>query len=172
MNRQTPLTLNVNGATHLVAAAADTPLLYLLRNDLALNGPKFGCGLGECGACTVLLDGVPTRACVTTAKVALGREITTLEGLGTRTALHPVQQAFIEEQAAQCGYCLNGMIMTAKALLDRDPHPSVETICRELSRNLCRCGTHVEIVRAVQRAAELLAAQSAAQSAVHEGVRA
>ncbi len=160
MNRpsnSTPLTLNVNGATHFVSADADTPLLYLLRNDLALNGPKFGCGLGECGACTVLLDGMPTRSCVTTARVAQGREITTLEGLGTRTALHPVQRAFIEEQAAQCGYCLNGMIMTAKALLDRDPHPSVETIRCELSRNLCRCGTHVEIVRAVQRAAELLA---------------
>jgi nicotinate dehydrogenase subunit A len=161
MTRAQPLVLNVNGATHLVDAAADTPLLYLLRNDLALNGPKFGCGLGECGACTVLLDGVPTRACVTTAKVALGREITTLEGLGTRNALHPVQQAFIEEQAAQCGYCLNGMIMTAKALLDRDPQPSVATIQRELSRNLCRCGTHVEIIRAVQRAAELLAVQAA-----------
>jgi nicotinate dehydrogenase subunit A len=167
MKRPGPLVLNVNGATHLVDADADTPLLYLLRNDLALNGPKFGCGLGECGACTVLLDGVPTRACVTTAKVALGREITTLEGLGTRAALHPVQQAFIDEQAAQCGYCLNGMIMTAKALLDRDPQPSVATIQRELSRNLCRCGTHVEIVRAVQRAAELLAAQAV----VHEGVR-
>ncbi|RKF51112.1 (2Fe-2S)-binding protein [Paraburkholderia fungorum] len=161
MNRPTPLALHVNGAIYLVGAAADTPLLYLLRNDLALNGPKFGCGLGECGACTVLLDGVPTRSCVTTAKVALGREITTLEGLGTRAALHPVQQAFIEEQAAQCGYCLNGMIMTAKALLDRDPNPGVETIRRELSRNLCRCGTHVEIVRAVQRAAQLLAAQPA-----------
>ena len=161
MNGSAPLTLHVNGATHLVNAGADTPLLYLLRNDLALNGPKFGCGLGECGACTVLLDGMPTRACVTTAKVALGREITTLEGLGTRNALHPVQQAFIEDQAAQCGYCLNGMIMTAKALLDRDPQPSVATIQRELSRNLCRCGTHVEIIRAVQRAAELLAAQAA-----------
>ena len=157
MNRPASLALHVNGVTHLVSAAADTPLLYLLRNDLALNGPKFGCGLGECGACTVLLDGMPTRSCVTTATVALGREITTLEGLGTRTALHPVQQAFIEEQAAQCGYCLNGMIMTAKALLDRDPHPGVETIRRELSRNLCRCGTHVEIVRAVMLAARLLA---------------
>lgn len=172
MSRRVPLALQVNGATHIVDAAADTPLLYLLRNDLALNGPKFGCGLGECGACTVLLDGMPTRACVTTAKVALGREITTLEGLGTRAALHPVQQAFIEEQAAQCGYCLNGMIMTAKALLDRDPHPSEATIRRELSRNLCRCGTHVEIVRAVQRAAELLATQAAAQLAVKEGARA
>jgi nicotinate dehydrogenase subunit A len=171
VTRSVSLVLKVNGATHLVSADADTPLLYLLRNDLALNGPKFGCGLGECGACTVLLDGVPTRACVTTAKVALGREITTLEGLGTRAALHPVQQAFIEEQAAQCGYCLNGMIMTAKALLDRDPQPSVATIQRELSRNLCRCGTHVEIVRAVQRAAELLAAQRAAP-VVHEGARA
>jgi nicotinate dehydrogenase subunit A len=163
MNGAAPLALKVNGATHVVCASADTPLLYLLRNDLALNGPKFGCGLGECGACTVLLDGMPTRACVTTAKVALGHEITTLEGLGTRTALHPVQQAFIDEQAAQCGYCLSGMIMTTKALLERDPHPSVETICRELSRNLCRCGTHVEIVRAVQRAAELLATQKHVQ---------
>jgi len=159
MNGPAPLMLNVNGTTHCVVADVDTPLLYLLRNDLELNGPKFGCGLGECGACTVLLDGMPTRACVTTAKVALGHEITTLEGLGTRHALHPVQQAFIEEQAAQCGYCLNGMIMTAKALLDRDPHPDVDVIRRELSRNLCRCGTHVEIVRAVQRAAELLTAQ-------------
>ncbi|CAG4894581.1 (2Fe-2S)-binding protein [Paraburkholderia gardini] len=151
------LTLHVNGATHRVVADIDTPLLYLLRNDLELNGPKFGCGLGECGACTVLLDGTPTRACVTTARVALEREITTLEGLGTRGALHPVQQAFIDEQAAQCGYCLNGMIMTAKALLDRNPHPDAEAVRRELSRNLCRCGTHVEILRAVQRAAVLLA---------------
>ena len=159
MTRPANLTLKVNGATHVVSASTDTPLLYLLRNDLALNGPKFGCGLGECGACTVLLDGMPTRSCVTTARVAEGREITTLEGLGTRAALHPVQQAFIDEQAAQCGYCLNGMIMTAKALLDRDPHPSDDTIRRELSRNLCRCGTHVEILRAVHRAAELLAAR-------------
>jgi aerobic-type carbon monoxide dehydrogenase small subunit (CoxS/CutS family) len=117
MNRPANLTLNVNGATHVVSAGVDTPLLYLLRNDLALNGPKFGCGLGECGACTVLLDGIPTRSCVTTAKVVLGHEITTLEGLGTRAALHPVQQAFILEQAAQCGYCLNGMIMTAILIL-------------------------------------------------------
>jgi nicotinate dehydrogenase subunit A len=168
MNRPANLTLNVNGAMHAVSAGIDTPLLYLLRNDLALNGPKFGCGLGECGACTVLLDGIPTRSCVTTARVALGHEVTTLEGLGTRTALHPVQQAFILEQAAQCGYCLNGMIMTAKALLDRDPHPSDDTIRRELSRNLCRCGTHVEILRAVHRAAELLAAQRRE----HEGARA
>src|SRR5260221_3502582 len=149
---QTTIRLTVNGRIHDVNAAPDTALLYLLRNDLELNGPKFGCGLGECGACTVLLDGMPTRSCVTTAKVALGREITTLEGLGTRGALHPVQQAFIDEQAAQCGYCLNGMIMTTKALLDRNPHPDDEAIRRELSRNLCRCGTHIEILRAVHRA--------------------
>ncbi len=164
MNRPATLTLNVNGATHRVDAAADTPLLYLLRNDLELNGPKFGCGLGECGACTVLLDGMPTRSCVTTAKVALGREITTLEGLGTRGALHPVQQAFIDEQAAQCGYCLNGMIMTTKALLDRNPHPDDEAIRRELSRNLCRCGTHIEILRAVHRAIELVAARDTCET--------
>ncbi|MEW6340931.1 MAG: (2Fe-2S)-binding protein [Paraburkholderia sp.] len=167
--------LKVNGATHVVSASVDTPLLYLLRNDLELNGPKFGCGLGECGACTVLLDGMPTRSCVTTARVAQGREITTLEGLGTRAKLHPVQQAFIDEQAAQCGYCLNGMIMTAKALLERDPHPSDETIRRELSRNLCRCGTHVEILRAVHRAAQLLAAQrgehAPARAGEHAGER-
>lgn len=150
------LTLDVNGARHTVAADADTPLLYLLRNDLALNGPKFGCGLGECGACTVLLDGVPTRSCVTSARVAERHAITTLEGLGTRECPHPVQQAFIDEQAAQCGYCLNGMIMTAKALIDRRPDPTLDEIRRELSRNLCRCGTHIEIMRAVQRAAVLM----------------
>jgi nicotinate dehydrogenase subunit A len=170
MNRPVPLTLDVNGATHSLAVDPDTPLLYLLRNDLALNGPKFGCGLGECGACTVLLDGMPTRSCVTTARVAQGRAIVTLEGLGTRAALHPVQQAFIDEDAAQCGYCLNGMIMTTKALLDRDPQPSMETIRRELSRNLCRCGTHVEILRAVQRAVELLgdARRAEALTVAHE----
>ncbi|HXZ09042.1 MAG TPA: (2Fe-2S)-binding protein [Paraburkholderia sp.] len=143
----------------MAPAESDTPLLYVLRNDLALNAAKFGCGLAQCGACTVLVDGKPARSCVTEVGSVANSEITTLEGLGTRHALHPVQQAFIEEQAAQCGYCLNGMIMTAKALLDRDPHPDVDVIRRELSRNLCRCGTHVEIVRAVQRAAELLAAR-------------
>lgn len=156
-----PLTLSVNGASRTIEGATpDTPLLYILRNDCELNGPKYGCGLGQCGACTVLVDGQPTRSCVVPAAVACSREVTTLEGLGTLDELHPVQRAFIDEQAAQCGYCLNGMIMTAKALLDRDPHPGVETIRRELSRNLCRCGTHVEIVRAVQRAAELLAVQA------------
>ncbi|AZF63702.1 MULTISPECIES: (2Fe-2S)-binding protein [Pseudomonas] len=148
--------LEVNGRTHEVSAMADTPLLLVLRNDLALNGPKYGCGLGECGACTVIIDGVAARSCVFPLAGAAGREIVTLEGLGTRQAPHPVQQAFIDEQAAQCGYCLNGMIMTAKALLDRNPNPSEAQIRNELSGNLCRCGTHIEILRAVLRAAHLL----------------
>jgi len=151
------LRLQVNGREHEVAAAADASLLLVLRNDLGLNGPKYGCGLGECGACTVWVDGVAARACVIPAGGVVGRSITTLEGLGTRAAPHLVQQAFIDEQAAQCGYCLNGMIMMAAALLARDPEPSEERIRSELSGNLCRCGTHVEIVRAVQRAARLLA---------------
>jgi len=145
--------LRVNGQTTTVSAMADTPLLLVLRNDLQLNGPKYGCGLGECGACTVIIDGVAARACVFPLSGAEGREITTLEGIGTREHPHPVQQAFIEEQAAQCGYCMNGMIMTAKALLDRNPHPSEAQIRNELSANLCRCGTHIEILRAVLRAA-------------------
>ena len=153
----TSLRLHVNGHEHEVAAAPDASLLLVLRNDLGLNGPKYGCGLGECGACTVLVDGVAARACVIPAGGVVGRSITTLEGLGTRAAPHPVQQAFIDEQAAQCGYCLNGMIMMAAALLARDPDPSEARICSELSGNLCRCGTHIEIVRAVQRAARLLA---------------
>ncbi|QJI11630.1 (2Fe-2S)-binding protein [Pseudomonas sp. ADAK22] len=148
--------LEVNGRTREVSAMADTPLLLVLRNDLALNGPKYGCGLGECGACTVIIDGVAARSCVFPLAGAAGREIVTLEGLGTRRAPHPVQQAFIDEQAAQCGYCLNGMIMTAKALLDRNPNPSEAQIRNELSGNLCRCGTHIEILRAVLRAAHLL----------------
>ena len=153
----TGLRLQVNGDEHEVPAAADASLLLVLRNDLGLNGPKYGCGLGECGACTVLVDGVAARACVIPAGGVVGRSITTLEGLGTRAAPHPVQQAFIDEQAAQCGYCLNGMIMMAAALLARDPDPSEARIRSELSGNLCRCGTHIEIVRAVQRAARLLA---------------
>ena len=148
--------LAVNGHTREVSAMADTPLLLVLRNDLALNGPKYGCGLGECGACTVIIDGVAARSCVFPLAGAVGRQIVTLEGLGTRQAPHPVQQAFIDEQAAQCGYCLNGMIMTAKALLDRNPNPSEAEIRNELSGNLCRCGTHIEILRAVLRAAHLL----------------
>jgi nicotinate dehydrogenase subunit A len=145
--------LNVNGAMHELDVPRDTALLYVLRNDLALNSPKFGCGLGECGACTVIIDGVAARSCVVPVAIAEGRAIVTLEGLGSPSNLHPVQQAFIDEQAAQCGYCLNGMIMTAKALLDRNPHPSEAEIRAELQYNLCRCGTHIEILRAVMRAA-------------------
>ena len=147
------VTLDVNGQRVVVSAMADTPLLLILRNDLLLNGPKYGCGLGECGACTVIIDGVAARSCVFPLSGAEGRSITTLEGIGSRERLHPVQQAFIDEQAAQCGYCMNGMIMTAKALLDRNPDPSEEQVLNELSANLCRCGTHIEIVRAVMRAA-------------------
>ena len=152
------LTLTVNGQVHALDVPARTPLLYVLRNDLALNGPKYGCGLGECGTCTVLIDGVAARSCVVPAGLAQGRAVTTLEGLGTVEAPHPVQQAFIEAQAAQCGYCLNGMIMAAHALLARNPRPSEAEIREELRYNLCRCGTHYEIIRAVQRAAELMGA--------------
>ena len=143
------VTLHVNGQPVVVSAMADTPLLLILRNDLQLNGPKYGCGLGECGACTVIIDGVAARSCVFPLSGAEGRTITTLEGLGSRAQPHLVQQAFIDEQAAQCGYCMNGMIMTAKALLDRIPHPSEAQVRNELSANLCRCGTHLEIIRAV-----------------------
>jgi nicotinate dehydrogenase subunit A len=149
-----PLTLTVNGKSRTIECApSDTPLLYILRNDCELNGPKYGCGLGQCGACTVLIDGQPTRSCVVPAAVACSREVTTLEGLGTLDALHPVQRAFIDEQAAQCGYCLNGMIMSTVALLARNPSPDEEAIRDALRFNLCRCGTHLEIVRAVKRAA-------------------
>ncbi len=152
-SRATVLQLVVNGRLHAVAAEPATPLLYVLRNDLGLNGPKFGCGLGECGACTVLVDGAARRACVLPAGAAEGHAVTTLEGLGTAAAPDPVQQAFTLEQAAQCGYCLNGMIMTAKALLSHTPRPSDAQIRQALRHNLCRCGTHVEILRAVRRAA-------------------
>ncbi|MDQ0469844.1 (2Fe-2S)-binding protein [Labrys wisconsinensis] len=163
MRASRPIALHVNGAEHAVTAEPSTPLLYLLRNDLALNGPKFGCGLGECGACTVLLDGVAARSCVVPAAMAEGRAVVTLEGLAQGETLDPVQQAFIDAQAAQCGYCLNGMIMTAKALLDRVAEPDEAAIREELRFNLCRCGTHVEILRAVRLAAERhRAARSAA----------
>ena len=148
--------LTVNGKTHALDLPGDTPLLAVLRNDLALNGPKFGCGLGECGACTVLIDGVPARACVLPAAVAEGRAVTTLEGLGTALAPHPVQAAFIAEQAAQCGYCLNGMIMAAHALLAHTPDPNEAAIREALRHHLCRCGAHYEIIRAVQHAARLM----------------
>ena len=155
MNAPRSLTLHVNHADHTVRVAPDTPLLYILRNDLACNGPKYGCGLGQCGACTVLVDGTAARSCVLPVKAVIGHDVTTLEGLGTPAHPDPVQQAFIDEQAAQCGYCLNGMIMTAKALLAENPDPSEAQIREALRFNLCRCGTHVEIVRAVRRAAIL-----------------
>jgi nicotinate dehydrogenase subunit A len=150
---QSTVRLTVNGRIHNVDAAPDTALLYVLRNDLALNGPKYGCGLGECGTCTVLIDGTAARSCVIPIEGCEGREITTLEGLGSREHPDPVQQAFIHEQAAQCGYCLNGMIMTTKALLAINPHPSETEISEALRYNLCRCGAHVEILRAAMRAA-------------------
>lgn len=153
----TTIRLAVNRQIYQLAVGADTPLLYVLRNDLELNGPKYGCGLGQCGACAVLIDGRAARSCVLPVKAVEGREITTLEGLGEKSALDPVQRAFIEEQAAQCGYCLNGMIITARALLSRNPDPSEAQIREALRFNLCRCGTHIEIISAVRRAARLLA---------------
>jgi len=148
------ISLNVNGAARSVDAEPDTPLLYVLRNDLELNGAKFGCGLSQCGACTVLVDGVATRSCVTPISALRSSEVTTLEGLGTLAKPHPLQKAFIEEQAAQCGYCANGMIMTAADLLKRQAQPSEQDVRAALANNLCRCGTHNRIVRAVLRAAQ------------------
>ena len=150
---QPAIRLTVNGKAHDVRAAANTALLYVLRNDLELNGPKYGCGLGECGTCTVLIDGLAARSCVIPIEGCVGRHIVTLEGLGTREHPDPVQQAFIREQAAQCGYCLNGMIMTTKALLLRTPRPNESEILEALRYNLCRCGAHLEIIRAAMRAA-------------------
>jgi nicotinate dehydrogenase subunit A len=150
---QTTIRLTVNGRIHDVNAAPDTALLYVLRNDLALNGPKYGCGLGECGACTVVIDGMAARSCVIPIEGCVDREVLTLEGLGSRHNPDPVQDAFIKENAAQCGYCLNGMIMTAKVLLASNPHPSEREVLEALRYNLCRCGAHIEITRAVMRAA-------------------
>jgi nicotinate dehydrogenase subunit A len=131
----------------------EMPLLYALRDDLGLRGPRFGCGLGQCGACTVNIDGTAVRSCVTPVSTVAHKRVLTLEGLGTPQHPHPLQQAFIDEQAVQCGYCINGMIMQAKAMLDANPHPTEEQIRQELAQNLCRCGTHLRIVRAIQRAA-------------------
>ena len=147
------LDIIVNGTRHRVTAAPDTPLLYVLRGELALNGPKFGCGLAQCGACTVHLGGEAVRSCVTPVSTVGARPVTTIEGLGTPERPHRVQQAFIEEQAAQCGYCINGMVMTAAALLARMPRPGERDIRDALTGNLCRCGTHLRILRAVRRAA-------------------
>jgi nicotinate dehydrogenase subunit A len=144
----------VNGTVRSVPAEPDTPLLYVLRNDLELNGAKFGCGLAQCGACTVLIDNVPVRSCSTPINAVVGKDIITLEGLGTADKPHPLQRAFIEEQAAQCGYCLNGMIMSAKELLDRVPQPTEADVRTGLAANLCRCGSHGRIIKAVLRAAK------------------
>ena len=148
------INLKVNGVPRSVTAEPDTPLLYVLRNDLELNGAKYGCGLSQCGACTVLIDGQAARSCVTPISALEKSEITTIEGLGSIDKPHVLQQAFIEEQAAQCGYCTNGMIMSAKELLDRNPRPSEPEVRAALASNLCRCGTHNRIIRAVLRAAQ------------------
>ena len=158
------ITLNVNGKRRSAPAAApNTPLLYVLRNDLELNSCKYGCGMAQCGACTVLMDGKPIRSCVTPASAVAKAQITTLEGLGTPDKLHVLQAAFIAEQAAQCGYCISGMIMSSKALLDTNKNPSEAEIRTALAGNLCRCGTHGRIIRAVQRAAQNMSAAAAAQ---------
>ena len=148
------ISLMVNGSRRSVPAEPETPLLYVLRNDLALNGAKFGCGLAQCGACTVLVDGRAVRSCVTPISALGESEITTIEGLGTIDKPHPLQQAFIDEQAVQCGYCINGMIMAAKELLDHNPRPTEADVREGLAANLCRCGTQGRIIRAVLRAAQ------------------
>ena len=147
-------TLKVNGQARAVSVEPDTALLYVLRNDLEMNGAKFGCGMAQCGACSVLLDGKEIRSCVTPVSAAAKGNITTIEGLGTAGKLHPLQKAFIEEQACQCGYCGNGMLITAKALLDSNPSPTTDQIREALNGHLCRCASHNRIVRAVQRAAK------------------
>ena len=145
------ITLKVNGRTHSLDLDPATPLLYALSDDLELRGPKFGCGLGQCGACTVILKGQAVRSCITTVKAADGGEITTLEGLGTIETPHPIQQAFIDEQAAQCGFCVSGIVMTAKAFLDRNPKATGEQIEQAMSNVLCRCFTHVRMLAAIKR---------------------
>ena len=147
------ITIEVNSLRHTVEADAETPLLYILRNDLKLKGARFGCGLGQCGACTVVIDGSAVQSCDIPLSAAAGKRITTIEGIGDIDRLHPLQSAFIAEQAAQCGYCASGIIMTAYALLARNPHPSEAEIRDALAGNLCRCGTHARILRAIGRVA-------------------
>ncbi|WP_455280852.1 (2Fe-2S)-binding protein [Cupriavidus necator] len=149
----TTFKLNVNGKPHTVSVDGDTPLLYVLRNEIGLHGPKFGCGLGQCGACTVLLNGTATRSCLLPVSTLRGANIVTLEGLGTPERPHPLQSAFIEEQAVQCGYCINGMLMSAAGLLRSNANPGESEIREALAGNLCRCGTHTRIIKAVRRAA-------------------
>jgi nicotinate dehydrogenase subunit A len=150
------MNLKVNGQTHQIDAEPDTPLLYVLRDDLKLNAAKFGCGLGQCGSCTVIVDGKAVLSCVTPLLLLEGKQVTTLEGLGTISEPAPIQRAFMEEQAAQCGYCIAGMMMRAQALLQKNSKPTDEEIRAELQPNLCRCGTHMRILRAVRRAARLM----------------
>jgi nicotinate dehydrogenase subunit A len=154
------ISLDINGRTHAIDADPTTPLLYVLRDHLALNGAKFGCGLGQCGACTVIVDGQATFSCITPISVLPGRRIRTVEGLGTAAQPGPLQRAFIAEQAAQCGYCIAGMIMRAQALLEKSPAPSDAEIRRHMMPNLCRCGTHMRILRAVRRAADEMRASA------------
>jgi nicotinate dehydrogenase subunit A len=146
------ITLTVNGQSRMVDTDPATPLLYVLRDDLKLNGPRFGCGLAQCGACTVLMNGAAVRSCVLPVSSAQGKAVTTLEGLGTVEHPHVLQRAFVEEQAAQCGFCMNGIVMNAKVLLDKNPHPTVAEIKEGLVGVLCRCGSHVRVIRAIQRA--------------------
>lgn len=155
------VTLKVNGGTHTVDIDPSTPLLYVLRNDLGLEGPRFGCGLGQCGACTVIMKGVAIRSCITPASAAQGFEITTLEGLAKDGNLHPVQQAWIDEQVPQCGFCQNGQMLNAKALLDKNPNPTDAEIRETMSRTLCRCMTYYRIQIAIKRAAKVIAASRA-----------
>ncbi len=150
------ITLEVNGRTHAVEADGETPLLYVLRNDLKLKGARFGCGLGVCGACTVVIDGKAVQSCDISLSAVAGKRITTLEGIGSIDRLHALQRAFIEEQAAQCGYCTSGIIMSAYALLAKNARPSEAEICAALDGNICRCGTHARILRAIKKAAGTL----------------
>jgi nicotinate dehydrogenase subunit A len=151
------ITLTVNGRARTVDTDPTTPLLYVLRDDLELNGPRFGCGLAQCGACTVIMNGAAVRSCSLPVSTARGKSITTLEGLGSVDHPHVLQKAFVEEQAAQCGFCMNGIVMNAKVLLDKNPHPSVADIKQGLANVLCRCGSHVRVIKAIQRAAREMA---------------
>jgi aerobic-type carbon monoxide dehydrogenase small subunit (CoxS/CutS family) len=162
-------TLKVNGKTHTVDVEPSTPLLYILRNDLGLQGPRFGCGLGQCGACTVIIKGEAVRSCVRPVSSVQGAEITTLEGLAQNGVLHPIQQAWIEEQVPQCGFCQNGQILTAKVLLDRNPNPTDAEIRQGMARTLCRCMTYYRIQAAIKRAAKTNAS-APANAAARKGV--
>lgn len=159
------IALKVNGKSHEIKADPSTPLLYVLRNELGLHGPKFGCGLGQCGACTVIVDGKAVLSCVTPMVLLEGKQVTTLEGLGTIAEPAPIQRAFMEEQAAQCGYCIAGMMMRAQALLQRNSKPTDAQIRAELEPHLCRCGTHMRILRAVHRAMKLMDTADASPAA-------